>query len=635
IADICMAYDNAAEIQECERRGNIIREKVTGVPEHRRYCTELKAKLGPKHEEQIATQTGKERAKFFKKMAKLSKDLTLKEELLEKYAATPARPIYAFVTFDKAAGRTACLGAFNDHPWIYNYFYGQHLKLGGKWIKVRESPEPSTILWENLAFGSWDCFKRRALTSVLAFGLIIFSLIMIFSARYLEQINAKSAAGLCPADFGDYSKAEQQAYVEDNEDMLGCYCDQLSTYQQGRDSLCRNYLRQSVQAQTFTYFASFVVLLVNVLIEYVLKALSSFEKHNSEDARGKSTFLRLFILKYINTSLVFFINNNNVLLEVFFGIATDSTTEFTADWFNTIGVTVILVQIGDVFSCHGDNLWKYYSFHRSKRLSRTTVIPLTQDELNQKHIGPPFEFAFSYAQLLSTFFCCFTFSTGIPILYFISMVNFGTYYMVEKYLFMHMYRVPPHLSNKTGKRASALLPYAFIIHLAMSIWVLSNDELFTNETTDDAGATNVSGGSPLFDKITGASTFPLFCLLVAILAIRLGTHVFKGSHNTVISLLEQCCGSKRSDDRKKHASAGSVVTYTRAVQRNMIKGLTTYNILQNPIYKERFAITWKFAMSHKDVREVRNMKAKAADKDDEGDAEQMEALQTHAGGQAC
>jgi hypothetical protein len=96
-----------------------------------------------------------------------------------------------------------------------------------------------------LIAGSWDCFKRRALTSVLAFGLIIFSLIMIFSARYLEQvrilplilmfvliltptpipipkltpihlhllmeqINAKSAAGLCPADFGDYSKAEQQ-----------------------------------------------------------------------------------------------------------------------------------------------------------------------------------------------------------------------------------------------------------------------------------------------------------------------------------------------------------------------------------------------------------------------------------------
>jgi hypothetical protein len=52
----------------------------------------------------------------------------------------------------------------------------------------------------------------------------------------------------------------------------------------------------------------------------------------------------------------------------------------------------------------------------------------------------------------------------------------------------------------------------------------------------------------------------------------------------------------------------AVVTYTRAVQRNLIKGLATYNILQNPIYKESFAITWKFAMSNKNVRAVRNNK---------------------------
>ena len=52
----------------------------------------------------------------------------------------------------------------------------------------------------------------------------------------------------------------------------------------------------------------------------------------------------------------------------------------------------------------------------------------------------------------------------------------------------------------------------------------------------------------------------------------------------------------------------AVVTYTRAVQRNLIKGLATYNILQNPIYKESFAITWKFAMNNKNVRNVRNNK---------------------------
>lgn len=68
------------------------------------------------------------------------------------------------------------------------------------------------------------------------------------------------------------------------------------------------------------------------------------------------------------------------------------------------------------------------------------------------------------------------------------------------------------------------------------------------------------------------------------------------------------CLTNSSAAKKKAASAMAVVTYTRAVQRNLIKGLATYNILQNPIYKESFAITWKFAMANKNVRSVRNNK---------------------------
>ena len=48
----------------------------------------------------------------------------------------------------------------------------------------------------------------------------------------------------------------------------------------------------------------------------------------------------------------------------------------------------------------------------------------------------------------------------------------------------------------------------------------------------------------------------------------------------------------------------AAVTYPRAVQRNLIKGLATYNILHNPVYKEQFAITWKFAMKHRRVKSV-------------------------------
>lgn len=66
--------------------------------------------------------------------------------------------------------------------------------------------------------------------------------------------------------------------------------------------------------------------------------------------------------------------------------------------------------------------------------------------------------------------------------------------------------------------------------------------------------------------------------------------------------------SRREMMIKRRNAAHAVVTYTRAVQRNLIKGLASYNILQNPSYKEAFGITWKFAVTHKDVRSVRTIK---------------------------
>ena len=50
------------------------------------------------------------------------------------------------------------------------------------------SPEPSTILWENLAYDKWVSGRRRVLTSIIALLMILISLALIFSAKYLDQV---------------------------------------------------------------------------------------------------------------------------------------------------------------------------------------------------------------------------------------------------------------------------------------------------------------------------------------------------------------------------------------------------------------------------------------------------------------
>lgn len=68
-------------------------------------------------------------------------------------------------------------------------------------------------------------------------------------------------------------------------------------------------------------------------------------------------------------------------------------------------------------------------------------MALTQEDLNKYYVGSDCELAFKYAQIMSTMYVCMTFSTGIPLLYIIAAVNFLLYYVVEKFLFIHFYKV--------------------------------------------------------------------------------------------------------------------------------------------------------------------------------------------------
>ncbi|KAJ1441806.1 hypothetical protein B484DRAFT_93677 [Ochromonadaceae sp. CCMP2298] len=80
------------------------------------------------------------------------------------------------------------------------------------------------------------------------------------------------------------------------------------------------------------------------------------------------------------------------------------------------------------------------------------------------------------------------------------------------------------------------------------------------------------------NKINGPSTFPLFVLLMIILAVSLCSYLYTAFSHTFFTLTNKLCGANWS--AKTSPSAMAVVTYSRAVQRNLIKGLATYNILQ-------------------------------------------------------
>lgn len=189
-----------------------------------------------------------------------------------------------------------------------------------------------------------------------------------------------------------------------------------------------------------------------------------------------------------------------------------------------------------------------------------------------------------------------------------------------------------------------------MINLVMALWTLSNDDIFENEWSPEAkqfssaqkGYLSVDMVANISSKLYQSHMFPILLVIVSAVGLKLmllaeknlrqsgvfrffaglfskegevkkdsgagwragvdeDQHMKNSCSSKMMSLVRKLLNDEGSDAT---INIAKTVSYPRAVQRNLIKGLATYNILHNPKYKEQFAITWKFAMRHRHVRSV-------------------------------
>ena len=527
--------------------------------------------------------------------------------------------------------------------------------MKGKVPKIKLAPEPSTILWENVRYGKLECFIRRSLVTLAAVCCIAVSLVFTLASKYIQDSSASTneTSSVCPVNFHDLSTSEKRSLLKEDQGLTHCYCDAIPFYRRRNDGLCTSYFDLTIRNLFIGYAAVLVVVGLNASLGGILTRFANFEKHHTEELKMKSTFDRLFILKYINTSLVFLLSNNGTVLNSlnkFTGFDAVSTAEFSRGWYQNIGITLLLVQMGNVF---GGHIVKFIQFitmkYRLWKARRDPSYAITQDELNKLHEGPPFRFAENYAQLMSTLYGCMTFNLGIPLLNWIGFVNCLLFYFIDKYFFVHVCSSPARLNIRLSKRVRSLIPGAIMINLVMALWTLSNDDVFQNTWSTEAlnfsslqkAHLRVDLVALVSSKLYQSHMFPILLLIISAIGLKLVIlTVDKLRQSGLLRIIQNlfCIGGKvdeqvSSHTRRAHESMRSknscinrtislvkklvheedtsplinianTVSYPRAVQRNLIKGLATYNILHNPKYKEKFAITWKFAMRHRHVRSV-------------------------------
>jgi hypothetical protein len=93
-----------------------------------------------------------------------------------------------------------------------------------------------------------------------------------------------------------------------------------------------------------------------------------------------------------------------------------------------------------------------------------------------------FHMHYKYSIMLNIVFVTMLYGAGMPIMFPISFVSLLCLYIVEKFLLYYGYREPPNFDDELNNRVMSHLKYAPLFFLASSYWMLSNRQLFSNDT---------------------------------------------------------------------------------------------------------------------------------------------------------
>ncbi|CAM9177431.1 unnamed protein product [Ascophyllum nodosum] len=526
-------------------------------------------------------------------------------------ARTTNIAVAAYVTFEEEMGAVDArvLYSGSSTRWI---FMEDEIKLRGHRIRVCEAPEPSTIMWENFGFVSYELWLRRFFTFVVSSSFLTLSVGMSIGALYQTQLaDDMGGTALCPTDWDSLSSNAKFDAVHEDRSILHCLCKDRSTSVVSLDpsEICFEYTQTAVEAAGMVVATSLIVAITNGGINKITKMMGAFDKHTSMDKLEVSTFRRLVILKFVNIGLTVLITNSRRVIDLL-SVNLEYENDFTPDWYRTLGSSLVMNVLINAITPH---LYWLVMWTRKRRMWKQAKSDackvISQDALHEIAKGLPWEISHRYAEITVIFAVCLAYSAGIPLLLPVGAASFLVFYWVEKALFVNFYTTPPQYSGELTHEVINLIPFCLWVHTVVAFYMYGNGSIFPVFVRDDQSAEDaVAETSDTFNflgKLRVNAVQPLLLpfviLSIVILERWLGRTTISG-FGRIIALLT--CKGKIAKGKLKRMCNTVTVDYSRAVVRGILRGLPSYNILLNPKYKESFGLSDTFAAEHKRVGSI-------------------------------
>lgn len=204
----------------------------------------------------------------------------------------------------------------------------------------------------------------------------------------------------------------------------------------------------------------------------------------------KSNQIGIFLTTFFNSGILVLLSTANFsehkipILSSF--LKDGAYTDFHSAWYDQVGSiiisTVLIGSLGPLFEFIG-------SYLLIKGLKIYDKIGLQRGQFTKKKsiqqyidtfLGPEIELHSTHSNILNTIFVCMMYGTALPILYPISLLNFVISYLVERLQAFYFNRQPPAFDHKITLNALKILPFAALIHMFMTSYFLTNQQIFNN-----------------------------------------------------------------------------------------------------------------------------------------------------------
>ena len=364
------------------------------------------------------------------------------EELRKDMDVKTDRDLYvgkAFLTLETQGHAQKLVKKFEMHSLLRAFFFiyykilkCKHTKLErryweGERIIIERAAEPGDVYWENLSVSQSQRFFKTVITYSITFVLLCIVFGIYFSLGLLK------------------------GYLEDESDEQS---------EEGESNSFIWYVR------IVNFGTSIIAIIVNSVLNWLIRLLSSFEKHMTYTRYHLSVAFKLMTATFINIALLPFIinldkedwfKNGGLVTTIFFNVISVSFVSPILEFFNFSYI-----------------LKKFYIW---RELRKGIESKLTQRQANELFEGPSLDMATTYSKTGLLFLLVSFYTPILPILPMIALFGVFIQYWVEKFLLLRRYSVPEAMGSQMAKFYSSLIPYG------MLLYAISN-YIFLNELSD-------------------------------------------------------------------------------------------------------------------------------------------------------